>query len=1618
MRPTVPQLILLILLIFISGLYAQESDRIYWEEPLFLDLENPRFPQAMSSSRGITLMAHEYEGLGGERGNAYVSLASSIDGLTWWSSPRILGPFPYAGEETPIASLLVRPDGTIYIAVAEDEKTFGLYRSSNQGYSFSKISTIPTPAGATVAPRLYANSRGELVLFVSRDSGAGSTDNAYLGISYSVSEDGRQWTPFEPLVPSGMLRETYLPVLTSHKGKDFVVFQAFKAGGPGGNPPSTYQLYLSESDDGGRIWGQPQLLSDFPEPYGLGDNVSWEFYDNQRPTLYSDNARLFLAWERKWVRSRVRNIYLAELDEAGEPLLFERFTSNRDSISPRLAAAGERYYLSWYEGAERDLTVRLAEGRVNPNVGIDWYYQQESGAGYLFVDILPDSSAFAIPVSFQDSLHMIWENDQYTGTELTRSSIVVRSPDVGVSPPRPRPLNFTAGAAVSQDEFSIAWNEPEDASGIEGYSYLFSFSPDAAPRQRLMHLRDEDLTISRELKLDGDWYFSIIARDYAGNWSSPARLEFTRDTTPPPPPEFPPLETDGEGFLLSNSLTLDWIPPAAEDVAGYTFTYTLLDPSGGPVDIDSVKPASPPGSILTREPEASFFNRDNGTWMISVAAVDRVGNVSAPAAQVFRLNKYVPVTIIGRIDAERDQVGRTVLTVTGRGFTAGGRISRILLDRDGAPPYDYSFPLEDGYYSIVNDRLITDFVVEDIEEGDYGLGLDHPGRGIKWSDRSLSFEASGVVKFGDFTYTPQSRFTVFTREHLGISVNRLLLILLLTGLGVAFVVTLIMIHRVVAEGAQIQRDVEAIVAGRLLTGPEYRERMEKMRRKGIGLRVKFVLLVTVLILIVVLMVAVSLGFYMIESRQQTLAEGLRNRSALLLESLAVGAQEPIDTNDLESIQSLVAQIEAMQDATGVIITGRAVQDPQGQIHALWAASDPEELIGDLEGQIRIDYRAKDAPEDTPRQFALIDSEELDSYRDQYDVQVTPFYGRSLYTDALSPAEEELVAGIDSELSGTVSRVEADIRAMQREQLILESINRGLGVSAEQLTSIRETFPEYENPEARNARLSRINEDIVRFNRARREMIRETGNILRSSPEFSPENFDPSVQEYIFYRPIVGSRQGEGEEGYFYRGTVRLSVSTEGIREQIVGSRRTLITITAIVALVAALIGIAGALVLATIIIIPINRLIRGVEVIRDTQDKEELDSHVIDTRTRDELHGLAQTINEMTQGLVQAAKANKELTLGKEVQKMFIPLNTDSGGRKLTTGVFENEYLEVFGYYEGADALSGDYFDHIDLQNGYHAFIKCDVAGHGASASLIMVEVATIFTSYFRRYVGKKPNLNISELVNTINDLLEERQFRGRFAALIIGLMELKTGRMQLCHAGDNLLHIYEQAARKVVAHTLPEAPATGIFSRDLIDMKGGYQQVVQQLQHGDTVLFFTDGIEESHHRLRGADFQPQRYQDFSPELLAADAALIEEGYKDIKPEEAYEEFDLKRVRAIIEAAMHREVYILKRRLDLVIDRELVFDFTSLEGTTEEMVLAMVAVEKVFRLIPDPRATERDLIQVDRKIADFLRDHFNEYSTFFRNRIEDEKIPEYVWFSHLKEDEQDDDLTILVVRRK
>ncbi len=451
-------------------------------------------------------------------------------------------------------------------------------------------------------------------------------------------------------------------------------------------------------------------------------------------------------------------------------------------------------------------------------------------------------------------------------------------------------------------------------------------------------------------------------------------------------------------------------------------------------------------------------------------------------------------------------------------------------------------------------------------------------------------------------------------------------------------------------------------------------------------------------------------------------------------------------------------------------------------------------------------------------------------------------------------------------------------------------------------------------------------------------------------------------------------------------------------------------VAGIIVLIAAGLGVIGAVIMASIIITPIKKLAAGVAIIRNTEDKEALKDYRIDVRTRDEIGVLADTVNQMTQGLVKAAIVNKDLIVGKEVQKMFIPLEKDASGRKLTTGGEQDDNIEIYGYYEGARGVSGDYFDYVKLADKYYAVIKCDVVGTGVPAALIMVEVATIFSTFFRNWTVKDPGLKIDGLVYQINDMLEERGFKGRFASLTLAVINAETGKAYFCNAGDMNLHIYRNAQGQMTELKLPEAPAAGVFPSMLVEMKSGFKQVGLVLQPGDTLFLFTAGVEEATRMFRNKAF----------EVIKCDEPGLEEnqehGGTHVKGADN-EELGIPRIYEIINSVFNRRKYKLQKFHNPIPEEELVFDFTQCKGTVEEAVIAMIAVEKVFRIYPDPTATEDDRVYVYKPVYAFLEKHFEQYHDYFRIRLEGKEDDTSFGYSHLKEDEQYGDLTILAIRR-
>lgn len=1532
------------LVLLCAGLLLYGQETLYFEQPRVMSTDNARFPEVVNDSNRALVLYQEVVRTSPEEGQIYISAMQSNDGRSWFPRRRLIGPIEFQRESAPlIFSAEITPNGDIYLAVAAEATAVELYRSNDSGISFSRVATIESDT-TVVSPRLSIRADGGMLLFVSQNIGAVQS------ILYSYSETGGTWSDFFPLETDPQLGLNFLPSHTAHNGRDYVVFQGI-------NPAirTTYQLYSKFSDDGGQTWSQARRLTTF---FNAAEAPNADAYDNQRVHLEAVPDGVALAWERRLSGANTQ-IYYAILTPDG--LLTddtEAVTTRLSNDSfPRILVHRNEVFLSWFDSPQGSSRVYL--GRRE---GAFW--QERAVSQGVAV------SRFGRPFSFRGRMHFFWQGRRTADA----TNLVYLEPDQRVEPPRPLARNFPAGGRSRTSRMEVAWIPPADASGIRAYNYVVSQDP-TAPVARIARYNASVQQAAVNVEQDGDWFFRIIAQDNAGNWSEPATISYTRVTQPPDPPSFAEIPTDENDFLLSNTFRITWQPQEDESViAGYSVRLQRIGPTGLPVEEPEELNLAPPAPFVnSRQPALTRTNVDNGTWAVQVAAIDDVGNIGVPETLIFRTNKYIPVTEIWNVSTTRDRLGRYALSVAGRGFTAGGTISEVVLDRDGEAPYDYVFRSSRDSFSVLSNGRIEGPLVDLVDTGEYRVGLVHTRRGVRFSSTTLRLEEAGTVTFGDFSgrYIPSymqrdsARYLIPVETLLGS----------LAALLVAFIIVVsgTRMASLAAEGRLLDLEVKALITGTTLPPQKKKEILRAMKLNIWGLRFKFAVFVVVLVVAVVVMVAYFLGTAALERQEDILARGLEQRVEVLLDSLVTQSAQLLDTPQQNTIElaGLTRQSEVMDEVQYITITGSG--PTATEFDHIWATND----------LVILNYGLEDTVVPLER-----------SIQPELRTEIYQPAGNSRIVDDISEEIPELAAQINERARSELGNIPEQID--QFTDRISELVLIGTPQAEAELQEIDQTRLELEERVA--------------------DVLAAVGDEFFSYPEFDASNLSRENTEYLFYKPVLFRSVGESaEDARYFRGMVRMGVSTELILNDIAAATRELIITTLFVAAAALLVGILGAFLLATIVVIPIKRLVAGVEVIRDTEDKAKLEHHSIKVSSRDELAALANTINSMTHGLVEAAKANKDLTLGKEVQKRFIPLEPAANGEKQTTGATDLPQIEFFGYYEGAKGVSGDYYDYQKLDDQHFAIIKCDIAGKGVAASLIMVEVATIFLDHFKNWTLKSPGLKLEPLVIRINDLIAERGFQGRFAAFTVGILNIETGKVVLANAGDNQLHLYRAKHGHAEQLSMDKTPAAGVFSSD--DMPIRFPEYFLTLESNDVLVFFTDGIEESKRVFRDDNENIYTITESDVESKRVRA--------DILPGQADEEFGIPRIHEILNAVGHKRRYTLSQELS---EEQLQFAFDQCPYTARDFTMALVAVEKIFRCYTPNSPGKDDVVKVDKVVDDYLSRYFEQYEQYFGAKVTTEDGEDrasalredifYRYYAALREDEQYDDLTVLMIRKK
>lgn len=189
---------------------------------------------------------------------------------------------------------------------------------------------------------------------------------------------------------------------------------------------------------------------------------------------------------------------------------------------------------------------------------------------------------------------------------------------------------------------------------------------------------------------------------------------------------------------------------------------------------------------------------------------------------------------------------------------------------------------------------------------------------------------------------------------------------------------------------------------------------------------------------------------------------------------------------------------------------------------------------------------------------------------------------------------------------------------------------------------------------------------------------------------------------------------------------------------------------------------------------------------------------------------------------IHREKLAEELKIGREIQKGLFPAN-----------VKQFKGLEIASRFLPAKELNGDFSDLFHLENGSIVMVICDTAGKGIPACLFSLGLRSMIRSL------ASTTSDLAEIVVQANNLfwLDARE-SGMFSTVWIGIYDPKKQNLTYCSQGHPPGLLLRQGK---VIELWTGGISLGAQKLETVPTK----QI--ELQGGDLLLLYTDGIIEAH---------------------------------------------------------------------------------------------------------------------------------------------------------------------------
>lgn len=199
-------------------------------------------------------------------------------------------------------------------------------------------------------------------------------------------------------------------------------------------------------------------------------------------------------------------------------------------------------------------------------------------------------------------------------------------------------------------------------------------------------------------------------------------------------------------------------------------------------------------------------------------------------------------------------------------------------------------------------------------------------------------------------------------------------------------------------------------------------------------------------------------------------------------------------------------------------------------------------------------------------------------------------------------------------------------------------------------------------------------------------------------------------------------------------------------------------------------------------------------------------------------------VENITKITAEKERIGTELNVATQIQADMLP--------SIFPAFPDRKEVDIYALMQPAKEVGGDFYDFFWVDDQHLGFVIADVSGKGVPAALFMVITKTIIKNHM--VTGN----SVEKVLELVNQQLCEGNEESFFVTAWLGILDIQTGIVEYANAGHNPpIHISGGQGTYVQGDT-------GLV---LAAMEGmTYTKETLQMQKGDRILLYTDGVTES----------------------------------------------------------------------------------------------------------------------------------------------------------------------------